>query len=156
MKLFYGGFLHVRFVGTHAEYDKIKTLERFKAMTIKDKKKYEEVDARLEQLLEKGTELGGMDLLSEEEQEEMKVLSEAAYNWECEEDPHPWRVKPSLIAVIKVAFRKKGYKQKEAAAAIGVSPTTFSDILHGRRSLSFDMARNIYHELGVPANLVLQ
>lgn len=47
-------------------------------MTIKDKKKYEEVDARLEQLLEKGTELGGMDLLSEEEQEEMKVLSEAA------------------------------------------------------------------------------
>ena len=38
-------------------------------MTIKDKKKYEEVDARLEQLLEKGTELGGMDLLSEEEQE---------------------------------------------------------------------------------------
>ena len=40
-------------------------------MTIKDKKKYEEVDARLEQLLEKGTELGGMDLLSEEEQEEM-------------------------------------------------------------------------------------
>ena len=26
-------------------------------MTIKDKKKYEEVDARLEQLLEKGTEL---------------------------------------------------------------------------------------------------
>ena len=43
-------------------------------MTIKDKKKYEEVDARLEQLLEKGTELGGMDLLSEEEQEEMKVL----------------------------------------------------------------------------------
>ena len=66
-------------------------------MTIKDKKKYEEVDARLEQLLEKGTELGGMYLLSEEEQEEMKVLSEAAYNWECEEDPHPWRVKPSLI-----------------------------------------------------------
>ena len=125
-------------------------------MTIKDKKKYEEVDARLEQLLEKGTELGGMDLLSEEEQEEMKVLSEAAYNWECEEDPHPWRVKPSLIAAIKVAFRKKGYKQKEAAAAIGVSPTTFSDILHGRRSLSFDMARNIYQELGVPANLVLQ
>ena len=125
-------------------------------MTIKDKKKYEEVDARLEQLLEKGTELGGMDLLSEEEQEEMKVLSEAAYNWECEEDPHPWRVKPSLIAAIKVAFRKKGSTQKEAAAAIGVSPTTFSDILHGRRSLSFDMARNIYHELGVPANLVLQ
>ena len=28
----------------------------------------------------------------------LKVLSEDAYNWECEDDPHPWRVKPSLIA----------------------------------------------------------
>ena len=81
-------------------------------MTIKDKKKYEEVDARLEQLLEKGTELGGMDLLSEEEQEEMKVLSEAAYNWECEEDPHPWRVKPSLIAAIKVALERKDINRR--------------------------------------------
>ena len=114
-------------------------------MVVKDKKTYEEIDARIEQLLEKGTELGGMEM-----------LSEAAYDWECEEEPHPWRVKPSLIAAIKVAFRKKGYKQKEAAEAIGVSPTTFSDILHGRRSISFDTARNIYHELGVPANLVLQ
>ena len=125
-------------------------------MVVKDKKTYEEIDARIEQLLEQGTELGGMEMLSEEEQEELKLLSEAAYDWECEEEPHPWRVKPSLIAAIKVAFRKKGYKQKEAAEAIGVSPTTFSDILHGRRSISFDTARNIYHELGVPANLVLQ
>ena len=125
-------------------------------MNINNKKTYEEIDAHIEQLLGKGTELGGVEMLSEKEQEELNVLSEAAYNWECEEEPHPWRVKPSLIAAIKVAFKKKGYKQKEAAKAIGVSPTTFSDILHGRRSISFEVARNIYHELGVPANLVLQ
>ena len=125
-------------------------------MTIKDKETYDEIDARMEQLIAKGTRLGGMDMLSDEEKEEINVLSEAAYEWECEEEPHPWRVKPSLIAAIKVAFRNKGLKQKEAAKAIGVSPTTFSDILHGRRNISFDMARNIYHELGVPANLVLQ
>lgn len=124
-------------------------------MTIKDDKTYREIDSRIEELIDKGTALGGMDMLSENEQEELKVLSEAAYEWECEADPHPWRVKPSLIAAIKVAARNKGYKQKDAARAIGVSPTTFSDILHGRRGLSFDMARNIYHELGVPANLVL-
>lgn len=127
----------------------------YKAMTIKDEKHYHDIDTRMEQLLAKGTELGGMEMLSDEEREELKVLSEAAYEWECEEDPHPWRVKPSLIAAIKVAFRKKGYKQKEAAKAIGVSPTTFSDILHGRRGISFDTARNICHELGVPANTVL-
>ena len=30
-----------------------------------------------------------------------------------------------------------------------------SDILHGRRAINFDVARNIYHNLGVPANVVL-
>lgn len=124
-------------------------------MVIKDEKTYNEIDERMEALLEKGTLLGGMDFLSDEEKKELKILSEAAYDWECEVDPHPWRVKPSLIAAIKVAFRKKGYKQKDAAQAIGVSTTALSDILHGRRAISYDIARNIYHKLGVPANVVL-
>lgn len=124
-------------------------------MTIKDEKTYNEIDERIEALLEKGTKLGGMDMLDEVDKEELKILSEAAYNWECENEPHPWRVKPSLIAAIKVAFRNKGYKQKDAAKAIGVSTTALSDILHGRRAINFDVARNIYHNLGVPANIVL-
>ena len=117
-------------------------------MTIKDEKTYNEIEERMEALLAKGTQLGGMDFLSEVEKEELKILSEAAYDWEC-------GVKPSLIAAIKVAFRQKGYKQKEAAKAIGVSTTALSDILHGRRAINFDVARNIYHNLGVPANVVL-
>lgn len=124
-------------------------------MVIKDEKTYNEIDARMEALLEKGTRLGGMDFLSEVEQEELKLLSESAYNWECEVDPHPWRIKPSLIAAIKVAFRNKGYKQKDAAKAIGVSPTALSDIIHGRRAINLDVARNIYHNLGVPASVIL-
>ena len=108
-------------------------------MIIKDEKKYNEIEERMEALLAKGTQLGGMDFLSEVEKEELKVLSEAAYDWECEVD----------------AFRQKGYKQKEAAKAIGVSTTALSDILHGRRAINFEVARNIYHNLGVPANVVL-
>ena len=90
-------------------------------MKIKDEVTYNEVDARMEELLAKGAELGGMENLCEEDKEEFKILSNAAYEWECEVDPHPWRVKPSLIAAIKVAFRKKGLRQKEAAKIIGVS-----------------------------------
>ena len=81
-------------------------------MTIKDEKTYNEIEERMEALLAKGTQLGGMDFLSEVEKEELKVLSEAAYDWECEVDPHPWRVKPSLIAAIKVAFRQKRLQAK--------------------------------------------
>lgn len=124
-------------------------------MHIKDVNTYNNYDARIEELLHKGSVLGGMGLLSEEEKEELSILSDAAYEWECDTEPHPWKVKPSLIAAIKVAFRKKGIKQKDAAKAIGVSPTALSDILHGRRAISYDIARNIYHELGVPANIVL-
>ena len=40
-------------------------------MNINNKKTYEEIDARIEQLLEKGTELGGVEMLSEKEQEEL-------------------------------------------------------------------------------------
>lgn len=34
-------------------------------MTIKDEKTYNEIEERMEALLEKGTQLGGMDFLSE-------------------------------------------------------------------------------------------
>ena len=54
-------------------------------MNINNQKTYEEIDARIEQLLEKGTELGGVDMLREKKQEELNVLSEAAYNWERED-----------------------------------------------------------------------
>lgn len=124
-------------------------------MNIKDENTYAEIDERMEQLLAKGSKLGGMDMLSDVEKEEYTLLCDAAYRWECETTPHPWRVKPSLIAAIKVAFRKKGLKQKEAAEIIGVSNTAMSDILHGRRPISYDVACNIYHKLGVPASVVL-
>lgn len=42
----------------------------------------------MEELLEKGTKLGGMDFLCDIEKEELKVLSEAAYDWEYEVDLH--------------------------------------------------------------------
>ena len=54
-------------------------------MNINNPKTYEEIDAHIEQLLEKGTELGGVEMLSEKEQKELNVLSEAAYNWERED-----------------------------------------------------------------------
>ncbi len=44
-------------------------------MTIKDEKTYNEIEERMEALLAKGTQLGGMDFLSEVEKEELKVLS---------------------------------------------------------------------------------
>lgn len=120
-----------------------------------DEEKFLKMSARMEELLQKGTLLGGMDFLSDEEKAEFKTVSNAVYEWECELEPHPWRTKPSVILAIKKAIRSKGYKQKEAAAIVGVSQTMFSDILHGRKPLNLDIARNLYHYLGVSPDSLL-
>lgn len=54
----------------------------------------------------------------------------------------------------KPTMQAKGMKQKEAAQAIGMSQTGFSDLLNGRRPLSFETARSLYNTLGVPAEVI--
>ena len=60
-----------------------------------------------------------------------------------------------LTNAILTQVKERGLKQKEDAQMIGISATTFSDLLHGRRSMSFDIARSLYKVLGVPAEVVL-
>ncbi len=38
---------------------------------------------------------------------------------------------------------------------IGISATVFSDLIHGRRLLSFEVARNVHKVLDIPAEVVL-
>jgi HTH-type transcriptional regulator/antitoxin HigA len=60
-----------------------------------------------------------------------------------------------LTDAILVQVKEKGLKQKDVARMIGVSASMFSDLIHGRRSLSFEVARNIHKMLGIPAEVVL-
>ena len=46
-------------------------------MVIRDEKEYKDYEARMEKLIERGTELGDMELLSPEEKAEFTMLSEA-------------------------------------------------------------------------------
>ena len=60
-----------------------------------------------------------------------------------------------LTDTILSQIKERGLKQKDAARMIGISATMFSDLLHGRRSMSFDIARSLHKVLGVPAEVVL-
>ena len=46
-------------------------------MTIRNEKEYKDFEARLEKLIENGTKLGDMELLSAEEKSEFSMLSDA-------------------------------------------------------------------------------
>lgn len=96
-----------------------------------------------------------MELLSGEEKEEFTMLSEALDAYGRAYHPLPGQMSTLLTDAILCQVKEKGLKQKEAARMIGISATTFSDLLHGRRSLSFDIARNLHKVLGVPAEVVL-
>lgn len=124
-------------------------------MTIHNNKEYEAIDGRIEMLIAKGTALGGMDLLSDEDKRELKVLSDAAYDWECEQDPHPGTVNVSLISAIEKALKKLGLTRTEAAHAVDMSADNFNEVLNGGRGITYNEARNIYHNLNIPANIVL-
>ncbi len=105
--------------------------------------------------MERGTELGDMELLSPEEKTEFTMLSEALDEYGRAYHPLPGRMSTLLTDAILNQVKERNLKQKDAARMIGISATTFSDLLHGRRPLSFDIARNLYKVLGVPADVVL-
>lgn len=124
-------------------------------MTIKNEKEYKEFEARMEQLIQRGTELGDMELLSEQEKAEFVQLSDALDEYGKAYHPLPGQMSTLLADAILVKVKEKGLKQKDAARMIGISQTTFSDLLHRRRSLSYEVARNLHKILGVPADIVL-
>lgn len=124
-------------------------------MIIKNEKEYKKFEKRMETLIQHGTELGDMDLLSEKEKEEFMMLSEALDEYGSAYHPLPGQMSTLLTDAILTQVKEKGLKQKEAAQMIGISPTFFSDLLHGRRTLSFEVARTIHKVLGIPAEVVL-
>jgi antitoxin component HigA of HigAB toxin-antitoxin module len=124
-------------------------------MTIKNEKEYQDYEARIEHLITRGTALGDMELLSDDEKAEFTMLSEALDEYGRAYHPLPGRMSTLLTEAILNQVKERGLKQKDAARMIGISATTFSDLLHGRRPLSFDVARSLHKVLGVPADVVL-
>jgi HTH-type transcriptional regulator/antitoxin HigA len=123
-------------------------------MKIANEKEYKEYEARMECLIQRGTVLGDMELLSNEEKEEFTMLSDALDEYGKAYHPLPGQMSTLLADAILVKVKEKGLKQKEAAQMIGISQTTFSDLIHRRRSLSYEVARNLYKVLGVPADVI--
>lgn len=124
-------------------------------MVIKSEQEYKEYEAQAEALMLRGTELGDMELLSDEEKAEFLRLSEALDEYGSAYHPLPGQMSTLLTDAIITVVKQKGLKQKDAARMIGISSTMFSDLIHGRRSLNYDVARRIHKMLGVPADVVL-
>lgn len=124
-------------------------------MKIKTEKEFRVYQAEMEVLTAKGTDLGNMDLLSEEEKERYIALSQAISEWEAAYHPLPGRVSTLITDAIRKKMETENLKQKETAKRLGISESRVSDILNGRRSLNLNIVKRLRDNFGISADFIL-
>ena len=102
-------------------------------MKINNDSQYREYKRAVEVLIEKGTKLGDMELLSDSDKEEFVRLTDA----------------------IKKRMDAENIKQKEAAQKLGISESRISELLSGKRALNLNLVKRLRDNFGISADFIL-
>lgn len=124
-------------------------------MRIKSENEFRAYQVEMEELTVKGTSLGDMNLLSDEEKGRYINLSQAISEWEAAYHPLPGRVSTLITDAIRQKMEAENIKQKETARRLGVSESRISDILNGRRPLNLNIVKRLRDNFGIPADFIL-
>ena len=68
----------------------------------------------------------------------------------------PLKTKSPLIRAMEGYFYSRGMKRKDAAAFLGLNESVFSQIMNGKRKISATLAKRLYTDLHLNADLILQ
>ena len=123
-------------------------------MTIKSEKEYQDYRANMEIIIAKGTKLGDMEFLSEEDKQEFIQLSRAIAEYEAAYHPLPGKVSTLLTDTIREKMEEKGVNQKQAAKLLGISESRVSDFLNGKRKLNLNIAKRLRDNFGISADFI--
>lgn len=118
---------------------------KFNKMT---KAEYNKKHLRMEELLMLLTEKGKLTVMQDKELEE--ISEEIAI---YEEDNYPFEVE-SLKEMIELGMYQRKLKQKDLALILGTTPSRISEVLNGKRQLSFELAKGLYSKLNIDPNLI--
>lgn len=135
----------IRFIGTHAEYDKINAKQfKMNIKPIRTKKDYEQALERLEVIFDakKGTDKG----------DELEILGMLIENYENEKFPINF---PDPVEAIKFRMEQLGYNQSDLANVVGLKSRA-SEILNRKRKLSLEMIRQLHDRLNIPTEVLIQ
>lgn len=124
-------------------------------MKIKSETEFRRYKQEYESLIEQGTILGDMDLLSNDEKNRFIELANMINEWEAAYHPLPGRVSTLITDAIKEKMKADNLKQKEAAIVLGISESRISDLLNGRRPLSLSIVKKLRDKFGIPADFIL-
>ena len=121
---------------------------------IKTEKEYRSICAAMDLLIDKGTQMGDMGLLSETDKNEYVRLSAMVRTWEKVKYPHPIPSNP-LIARIQECMAEQNLKQKEVAILLGIDEARMSELLRGKRPISMRLAKSLRKNLHIEADMLL-
>ena len=110
---------------------------------------YQKYTKDIEQLLEK---LGENTDMKSPEAKELDRLSEAVAAYE--EIHFPFQPE-SLIEMIELRMYQRKLKQKDLARLLDTTPSSVSEILRGKRSLTMKLAKKLHQQLNIDAELIL-
>lgn len=71
------------------------------------------------------------------------------------EDEHYPLEFPTVIEAVRFRMEQEGLKQQDLAAIVG-SKGRVSEMLNGKRAVSFSMAKALHKRLGIPAEIFLR
>lgn len=121
------------------------------------REQYDEVKARVEQLIADATAKGMLE--SDADNACTQEIAQLSCLMAAYEDEYlnilPLRQKSPLITSIEDYFYAHGMRQKDGARLLGVNESQFSQIMSGRRRISMSFAKRLHTKLGIDANLIL-
>lgn len=125
---------------------------------ITTREEYDEVRNRVNELIKEATQKGMLEPNADNEYiREIGRLAKLCAEYE---DNYlnilPLKVKNPLIKAIEDYFYSRDMKRKEAAATLGLNESVFSQIMNGKRKISASLAKKLYTDLHINADLILQ
>lgn len=104
---------------------------------------------RMEELLDL---LSINEKLDDEKQAELDQVSDMVADYE--ETYFPFQPE-SLTEMIELRMFQRKLKQKDIARILGTTPSRISEILNGKRGLTYDLAKALYTKLNIDPKLIL-
>lgn len=126
-----------------------------KKSKITHRSEYDDVMAKIEELLQKSTQKGGSENLSKDELATLKTLSLMAEEYEDSIPLMPIKKPATLKDMIRFKMFELNLKQKQLATLLDIKESRISELLNGKAKLNIMLAKKLHSKLNIDADFLL-